>query len=155
MKNRFHLHRARQKSRRQVTLLSKHASRKRCQGCGRTNYFHRVHTKKCDFCPCYFSTHRKSWDQVRLYLILGGQIWGTRMHAELRRPLFFSQAPHYQRRGVSSMVDTEESLRIPSSISQLNRLQAAYNRAASGFIERHYPYKICGPTIFREFRGNL
>ena len=84
VENRALLHRARQKSRRQVTLLSKYASRKRCQGCGRTNYFHRVHTKKCDFCPCYFSTHRKPWDQVRLDIIMSGQVWETRMHAELR-----------------------------------------------------------------------
>jgi hypothetical protein len=75
---------------------------------------------------------------------MSGQVWGTKMHAELRRPLFFSQAPH----GPSSMVGTEEILKVPSSIGELNRLQADYNRRISRFLEAHFTYQICGPTVF-------
>lgn len=148
MKNRALLHRARQKSRRQVTVLSRHASRKRCQGCGKTNYFHRIHTKKCDFCPSYFSTHRKTWDQVRLDLILGGQVWGDKTHSDLRRPLFFGR----QETPPSSTMGIEESLTIPGTIAELNRLQARYNRRISAFMEAHYKYQVCGPMVFIKYR---
>lgn len=50
------------------------------------------------------------------------------------------------------MLTSKERLIIPSSIEELNGLQRDYNRLISRFLEAHFNYQICGPTVFVSFR---
>ena len=74
-----------------VTLTSKFAWRRRCDGCGKVQRLpHQHRVSPCENCGAFFSRKRQSWEDARHEWILGRSMWAQYVAEEVNKPLFAS-----------------------------------------------------------------